>query len=92
MSPKDQVILNKLWDWFNDYLIVPHKFAKSPKRYAEKKAISWFKDTSDVCISKAWKIANLLEKYGVQTEMLKTRNPGYVVYEDPDQVAAIPFS
>lgn len=91
-SQKDRDELYDLYDWFNDYLIVPNRFAKSPKRYAEKRAISWFKDTSEVCISKARKIADLLEKYNIRTEMLKSKNPGYVVYEDEDQVAAIPFS
>jgi hypothetical protein len=34
---------------------------------------------------------HLLERHGVRTEVLRTDRPGYVVYEDEYQVAAIPF-
>ena len=33
----------------------------------------------------------ILNTHGVHTEMLRTEKPGYVVYEDPFQVAAEPF-
>ena len=34
----------------------------------------------------------LLEAYGTAVKVIKTRRPGYVVYEDEFQVAAYPFS
>jgi hypothetical protein len=33
----------------------------------------------------------MLERCGILTEMLRTDKPGYVVYEDKYQVAAVPF-
>jgi hypothetical protein len=36
-------------------------------------------------------LAALLETSGVHTRMITTRRPGYIVYEDSHQVAAVPF-
>jgi hypothetical protein len=33
----------------------------------------------------------LLQRHGFVTQVLWTRRPGYVVYEDEYQVAAVPF-
>jgi len=37
-------------------------------------------------------LAALLEQKGISVEELRPDKPGYVVYEDEQQVAAIPFS
>ena len=34
----------------------------------------------------------VLERNGVVVELVRTHNPGYLTYEDENQVAAIPFS
>ena len=34
----------------------------------------------------------LLEEEGVPVEILRTRRPGYILYEDEHQVAAYPFA
>lgn len=83
--------LEKVFDWFNDFLPIPRKLSKSSKLYAENKATSWFKDSANSCINKARYLAKILESNGFQTEMLVSRSPGYIVYEDDWQVAVLPF-
>jgi hypothetical protein len=34
----------------------------------------------------------ILGAYGIAVETIRTRRPGYVVYEDEFQIAAYPFS
>lgn len=37
-------------------------------------------------------IVDVLTRYDIQTEMIRTNRPGYIVYEDDHQVTAYPFS
>jgi hypothetical protein len=37
-------------------------------------------------------MADILGEYGVPVDVLRTRRPGYVVYEDAFQVASHPFA
>jgi hypothetical protein len=89
--PEDVEQLETLFAWFKKWLRVPSRFARSTRRNAQKKAICWFKDSSFRCITKAKEIVAILEKNGIPTMTLVTRRPGYIVYEDYHQIAAIPF-
>lgn len=91
MSKEDSENVNEIFDWFNDFLEVPHRFSKSKKDTSVKRAVSWFKDDAKKCISKARQLSDILEKYNVNVEMLIAKNPGCIIYEDDEQVAAIPF-
>lgn len=100
----DQMSLEELFGWFNDFLAIPTRLSRSKKRRIKsgrawlyedrntRRALSWFKDSAKIYIRKARKIADLLAKYDVSTDMLTSNNPGYIIYEDEDQVAAIPFA
>ena len=77
--------------WFNRKLEKPDRFARSRRRGANECAISWFKATATRHIARAYEIVGLLEEHHVSTRVLRTRRPGYVVYEDAFQVTAEPF-
>jgi hypothetical protein len=91
MDYADWAHLELLVVWLNRNLRVPRRFSRSRRRHAQKKAICWFKDAAERPLSKVRQIASILERYEIQTKMLKTNRPGYIVYEDDAQVAAIPF-
>ncbi len=55
------------------------------------RAICWFKDDAREPLKRIWSIKILLEHYGYWIDVVKTRNPGRVIYEDGWQVAAKPF-
>ena len=89
--PADVERLEALFAWFRIWLRVPGRLARSRRRNAQKKAICWFKDSSHRCLCKAKEIVAILENNGIATATLITRRPGYIVYEDYHQIAAIPF-
>jgi len=49
-------------------------------------AASWFKDTAEPSIKKMWEIAALLEEHGIAVRLLRSKNPGKIVYEDDFQI------
>lgn len=38
-----------------------------------------------------YEVSRILEKYGIIVSVVKREDPGYIVYEDEYQVAAIPY-
>src|SRR5262245_41726766 len=79
-----------LW-WFNRNLPVPVRFARSRRRNACKRAISWFKPTAGESLLQMQALAAVLHEQGCDVERLTTDRPGYVVYEDDYQVVAEVF-
>ncbi len=78
--------------WFDEHLEAPDRLTRGPRRHARGMAISWFKDSADDCVSRMRAICHVLDECGVPTEMLTSARPGYIVFEDRQQVAAVPFA
>ena len=87
----EEACVDQVYAWFNDHLPIPRRFSRSRRRGAGPNAICWFKPSAAGCIERARELAALLEDRGVATAMLRTRKPGYVVYEDAYQLVAEPF-
>jgi hypothetical protein len=83
--------IENLFAWFKANLKVPNRFTGLKRRQKKKKAICCFKDSSYRCIFKVKLIVAILEDNGITTARFVTRKPGYIVYEDSHQVAAIPY-
>jgi hypothetical protein len=77
--------------WFNLHLRSPDRLAWSTRPNAPEKAITWLKASATDHISKMRELVALLEHKAVAVEELHSERPGYVVYEDEHQVAAMPF-
>lgn len=58
-------------------------------------SIFWFKAHVVSAQPELWKriveLKELLERYSYRIELRETRRPGYIVYEDYYQIAAVPF-
>jgi hypothetical protein len=80
-----------LFRWFNLHLPIPDRFCLVKGKQAHRQAICWFKAAAAGYVGKVRELVVLLERNGVPIRMLRTRRPGYVVYEDAFQVAAVPF-
>jgi hypothetical protein len=91
MSADEQHGLERILGWFDRQLPIPNRFSRSIRRGSSPKAICWFKDGAARYIRRVRELAALLERHGVWIEMLRTQRPGYLVYEDEYQVAAVPF-
>jgi hypothetical protein len=84
--------LRALYGWFKSNLPVPNRFSLSGRPHAKRQALSWFRDAAVEHISHMRDYQQVLEEYGLHVETLRTRRPGYIVYEDDLQVVAYPFA
>ncbi|MGJ4944350.1 hypothetical protein ACQR1W_27550 [Bradyrhizobium sp. HKCCYLS1011] len=74
--------LEDTYAWLNDHLPCP---PFSTSNWGPE-AVSWFKDTAEPSIKKMWEIAALLEEHGTAVRLLRSKNPGKIVYEDDFQI------
>jgi len=87
----EQVLYDEIYNWFRANLKKPRSFSRSSKTHAKNVAISWFKDSATEHIAKMHEMAHILNAHGIVVDVLRTERPGYVVYEDNNQVTAEPF-
>jgi hypothetical protein len=79
-------------DWFTDQLAVPDRFARGGGwGRPGQQALSWFKATAEEHVRQMHRLKVALEECGVHVEVLTTRDPGHILYEDDHQVAAEPL-
>lgn len=86
LAPHEEEWLESELSWLRMHL-------KSPDCLREKgneRALSWFHPRATRPIEKVRSIAGLLEQHGIVVDMLKTDDPGIVIYEDGWQVVAKP--
>ncbi len=74
--------LRHVMTWFEENL--------RPKDPGRAAAIFFFKSDSAACMRHIWDLVGLLKAAGLQPQMVKLRRPGLIVFEDDDQVAAVP--
>jgi hypothetical protein len=91
MSQADRDLLDEINDWFSKNLEKPSQLSISRRPHAKAQAISWFKASAVEHIHRMRQFASVLQSYDVVVEMITSRRPGYVVYEDEFQIAAYPF-
>ena len=91
-STEDAERLRTLYAWFKANLSVPDRFALSARPHAKAQALSWFRDSATEHIRRMRGYHQLLEAHGVAVAILRTKRPGYIVYEDEHQVVAYPFA
>lgn len=92
LAPHQLEELQSIRGWFSQHLDAPDRFSISRKPHAAKVAISWYKSTAHEHIRRMHAMCRILGEHGIQTEMITTVRPGYVVFEDETQIAAIPFA
>jgi len=70
----------------------PARLTWSGRPNATERAVTWLKMGAVEHVSRMRQLVTLLEHKDVAVEELRTDKPGYIVYEDEHQVAAVPFS
>jgi hypothetical protein len=84
--------LEMLLRWFDCYMPVPRRFSHySLKRRRRHIAISWLKPEASQTISRMMALANFLNRFDVTVYEVRTSIPGYITYEDEQQLVAVPF-
>ena len=75
-------LLEEDFAWFNATL-------PRPTELRSGRAVCWFLPEAREAISRAWRIAKLVESIGVPVQVFRRRDPGLIVYRDDFQVAAV---
>ena len=86
--------LRDILEWFNDNLDVPYRFNRAKSKNNDRqstKGISWFKDNARKHISMMRELMAILAEHGYAIEQIRTQRPGYIVFEDNNQIVAEPF-
>ena len=82
LYPYEEEWLEEIYDWFNSCLPMP---PFSTGRFP-KDAVAWFKTESEQFITRMWDLVAILENHDVPVRLLRSPNPGKVVYEDDYQI------
>jgi hypothetical protein len=85
LSATEDERLREILDWFEENLPLPDRSKLDPG------AIFWFKPGGDRSVKRIWDLVEFLKEHSFHVELIKTRRPGRVCYEDDHQVAATPF-
>ena len=80
--------LEEAYGWLNSNLPCP-PFSSSGW---SREAVTWFKDGAAEPIRKLWEISSMLKEHGVPVRLLRSKNPGKVLYEDPFRVVVEEWS
>ncbi|CAN5352545.1 hypothetical protein BH10PSE3_BH10PSE3_37710 [soil metagenome] len=80
--------INDLRQWFNTKLTVPPALAKGR---GDTRALSWFKPEAVEHVRQMYLLKTALEACGVHVEVLTTKSPGNIAYEDDHQITAVPY-
>lgn len=72
--------------WFNDHLQLPPPLRSSQN----ERALSWFKPSAQKPLRHMWSLVSILRAHGLHVDVLKTDDPGIILYEDGWQVVAKP--
>ncbi len=85
LTPEEEDRLERTYAWLNANLPCPPFSTAGWSR----DAVSWFKDSAEAAIREFRLLATLLEEHGRPVRMLRSRNPGKVLYEDSFQVVVV---
>jgi hypothetical protein len=82
--------IGEIYGWFRENLAVPQKFSGGGWKGLGQPGLSWFKPNAVKHIKQMHQLKLALEACGISVEILTTRDPGLVVWQDRDQVVAEP--
>jgi hypothetical protein len=85
ITPEQWCRLNAAVRWFEGHLTIPDRARLNDR------AIFWFRADAQNVIRRVWELSRLLRRCEMEVEMIRTVRPGYIIYHDCFQVAAIPF-
>ncbi len=82
LATHEAELLESTYAWLNDNLPCPPFSTAGWSR----EAVTWFKDTATESIRQMRDLTVLLESHGLLVRMLRSGNPGKILYEDPYQI------
>lgn len=84
-SPEDEARYFEIEEWFVKNLPFPDFYNDGNSI----KAVCWFKTTAAEMVERVAPMRELLQRYGVESDLVYEEAPGEVVYEDEWQIGVI---
>lgn len=82
----EEELLDDTFRWFNQHLPCPPFKENLEKKIWSSFAVSYYKDTAKEFIEKMRILAHLLNEHGEPVRVIRSSNPGKVLYEDDYQI------
>jgi hypothetical protein len=82
--------IGEFYDWFKRNLAVPDQFSRGGWKGRGQPGLSWFKPVATEHIRHMHQLKLALEACGVQVDILRTRDPGIIIWQDQHQLVAEP--
>ena len=82
--------IGELFGWFKENLAVPSQFSRGGWKGRGQPGLSWFKPAASTHIKQMHQLKLALEASGVYVEILTTRDPGHIIWQDENQLVAEP--
>jgi hypothetical protein len=79
-----------LSSWFNANLALPKVFSTGGHKGFGQPGLSWFKPSAVEHIRRMHALKVALESCGIHVDVLTTRDPGLIVWQDEHQIVAEP--
>lgn len=82
--------IGEAYDWFKKNLAVPEQFSRGGWKGRGQPGLSWFKPAAKDHIRRMHDLKLALEACGVHVDILTTRDPGEIIWQDEHQLVAEP--
>ncbi len=82
--------IGEIYGWFKGNLAVPGQFSRGGWKGRAQPGLSWFKPVATEHIKQMHQLKLALEACGVHVEVLTTRDPGHIIWQDEHQLVAEP--
>ena len=79
-----------LMKWFFQLPAPDFVETEGARRTRDGHGLCWFRSSAIEHVQKAGELAAILNGYGFEFRMLRTRYPGHILYEDDHQIVAEP--
>ena len=76
--------------WFNANLAIPQQFSFGGHKGYGQPGLSWFKPGATEHIQRMHRLKAALEACGMHVEIVTTRDPGRIIWQDDHQIVAEP--
>jgi len=80
----------EIYGWFKKNLAVPSQFSRGGWKGRGQPGLSWFKPVATEHIRQMHQLKLALESCGVHVDILTTRDPGHIIWQDQHQLVAEP--
>jgi hypothetical protein len=81
-------IVEAAFDWFNEHVPCPPFQRNLDSGKWSEDAVAWFLPEANLAIQRMWDLVAVLQDHQIPVRVLRTNNPGLIVYRDGHQVVA----